>query len=337
MLGSKPVAAFESKGACAGDSIQLVDRSSNAFGDLIQWNWSTNSPGRIVPGKPAKIVFDSSGLSPVSLVVQSHLGCRSDTFTKMIQVEGKPQVDFQYQKDCFGNIQYSGQQLDTSYIQRWYYNLGDGYFSIERDSQHFYQRDGDYWIRLLAYSRHGCLSDTVVKPIRIERVHAYAGRDTIIAAGQPLQLDSRTSSNQVKWTPAIGLNDPFFIQPTAVLQNDQTYVLEVTNADGCVAKDTVYIRVFEKEGLYIPNAFTPNGDGRNDYLRPFIPGLSKLLQFSIYNRWGQLIFDTTTPDKGWDGMSNSKPCAVGTYVWLVRYQDHSGQMQIRKGTVSLIR
>lgn len=214
ILGSKPVASFDTKGFCAGDSIQLLDKSNSAFGDLVQWTWIHHAPGRITPGKPAKIVFDSSGIYPVSLVVQTHLNCRSDTVTKMVKVEGKPVVDFSYRKDCLGAIQYTGQLLDTTHVQRWYYNLGDGYFSILRDSVHAYQRDGDYWIRLVAYSGYGCGSDTVVKPVHIERVFAFAGNDTIVAAGQPLHFNSRTSSNQVSWTPATGLNDPFlFSQP----------------------------------------------------------------------------------------------------------------------------
>lgn len=87
----------------------------------------------------------------------------------------------------------------------------------------------------------------------------------------------------------------------------------------------------------MPNVFTPNGDGLNDQLRPLVPGLAKLQQFSVYNRWGQRVFETTTPGKGWEGTDGSKPCAVGTYVWVIRYIDYKGDMQLYKGTVSLIR
>jgi gliding motility-associated-like protein len=89
--------------------------------------------------------------------------------------------------------------------------------------------------------------------------------------------------------------------------------------------------------VFVPSAFTPNGDGRNDQLRPIAVGITHIDYFRVYNRWGELVFSTTTNGKGWDGTVNGKPQQTNTYAWIVQAIDYTGKTFFQKGTVTLIR
>ena len=89
--------------------------------------------------------------------------------------------------------------------------------------------------------------------------------------------------------------------------------------------------------ILVPSGFTPNGDGKNDVIRPVLLGISKLNFFSIYNRWGQLVFTTSEVNKGWDGNFGGTAQPSGTYVYQAQGVDYLGNSVFRKGTVVLIR
>ncbi|MBL7749995.1 MAG: gliding motility-associated C-terminal domain-containing protein, partial [Chitinophagaceae bacterium] len=89
--------------------------------------------------------------------------------------------------------------------------------------------------------------------------------------------------------------------------------------------------------IYVPSAFTPNGDGKNDILRALPAGVQQFLYFRVYNRWGQLVFQTQDHRIGWDGKINGQIPPTGTFVWVAEGIDYLGQRILRKGTVVLIR
>ena len=98
------------------------------------------------------------------------------------------------------------------------------------------------------------------------------------------------------------------------------------------------MRVFKTAPeIFVPNAFTPNNDGRNDVVRPTPVGIKEFKYFKVYNRWGQLIYSTTIPTLGWDGKSGGTQAATGTYAWETVGIDYLGNQVLRKGTVTLIR
>jgi len=131
-------------------------------------------------------------------------------------------------------------------------------------------------------------------------------------------------------------NNPLIPDPIAVLFIDQTYILSVQNQDGSEGKDTIHIKVFNEPDIFVPSAFTPNNDGRNDILKAIMPGIKQFLTFRIYNRWGEKVFESYNPDYGWDGKSNNKVPQPGVYVWLVQGIDYKGNRIEKKGTVTLI-
>ena len=100
---------------------------------------------------------------------------------------------------------------------------------------------------------------------------------------------------------------------------------------------SVSIKVYHVVDIFVPNAFTPNGDGHNDVLRAVPIGIRDFKYFVVYNRWGQQVFYTRDAAKGWDGSINGKPQDTGTYVWAAAGADFTGKGIQRRGTVVLIR
>lgn len=178
--------------------------------------------------------------------------------------------------------------------------------------------------------------DTVL--IQVEKLVADAGpRDTNVVVNQPLQL-AGTGGEVFLWKPSTGLNNPDIANPVAMLSENQQYVLTVESAAGCTATDTIDVVVYKIDpGLYVPNAFTPNGDGINDVFRPILIGMKSLNYFKVYNRGGQLIFSTNVQNKGWDGTFKGKAQDAAVYVWIVEGVDYLNKVIFRKGSVTLIR
>lgn len=166
----------------------------------------------------------------------------------------------------------------------------------------------------------------------------FAGNDTIIAPGGVVPLKPAVSGTIVyyKWTPATALSDPSIKNPVSMPDNTITYQLNVLSDEGCSASDKVVITVYRT--LRMPNAFTPNGDGKNDIFRipPSTP--QQIKHFSVFDRWGTRVFITTDGSQGWNGTYNSMPQPAGTYVWQIEYKDLlTGKTVLAKGTVVLIR
>lgn len=165
--------------------------------------------------------------------------------------------------------------------------------------------------------------------------------DSLIAINQPLQLNvvdvNNSGFNNYMWSPAYGLNNPFAQNPVAVLDRDMTYTLHASTADHCTDETTINIRVFRGPEFYVPNSFTPNGDGLNDVLKVVPVGMQEFHYLKIFNRFGQLLFETTNPAKGWDGRLNGKQLDYGTFIWIGEGIDYKGNIIQRKGSFILLK
>ena len=195
---------------------------------------------------------------------------------------------------------------------------------------------------LTAFDTRGCpkpTSDTIRVTV-LPKMRVSAGRDTSVIVNQPLQLTA-TGGINYDWIPATYLSAADISNPVSIFPNPATgiqYKVIVYSTQGC--KDSAYIniKVFKtKPTIFVPTAFTPNNDGKNDLLRPIAVGISNIEYFNIYNRWGQLLFSTTINGQGWDGRINGVLQSTGTFVWTVKATDYTGEAYFQKGVVTLIR
>lgn len=194
-----------------------------------------------------------------------------------------------------------------------------------------------------AYDTRGCPKpgiDTVIVTV-LPDIHAFAGRDTSVVINQPLQFNA-TGGKIYTWSPSTGLSATNVANPVAIYDNESSggirYKVLVSNEAGCVDSAFITVKVFKTiPSVFVPTAFTPNGDGRNDVLRPIAVGIERIEFFNVYNRVGQLVFNTATNGKGWDGTVGGTPQNSGVFVWMVKAIDYTGAPYFEKGTVTLIR
>jgi gliding motility-associated-like protein len=200
----------------------------------------------------------------------------------------------------------------------------------------------------LAVSSNGCKSvkaDSVTITI-LPPAKVFAGNDTSIVINQQLQLNAidvnNIGFNSYVWSPPFSLSNTQIKNPVAVFtsitsNNGVTYTVTASTPNGCNARDDIRIKAFPKAEVFVPNAFTPNNDRLNDLFYPILVGIKELKQFSVFNRYGQLIFTTAKEGEGWNGTFNGQPQPQGVFVWMVEAIDFEGKVHKQKGNIYLIR
>lgn len=181
--------------------------------------------------------------------------------------------------------------------------------------------------------------DTVVVIVQ-PRIRAFAGRDTTVVVGQPLQFFGSGGVSYL-WSPATGLDNTTIFNPVGVYDasiDSVRYKMLAMDSIGCADSAYVTVYVFKTNPhVFVPTAFTPNNDGLNDVIRPIAVGIRQINYFAVYNRWGERVFYTTANKHGWNGIHNGRPQASGVYVWMLQAIDYTGKPLFLKGTVTLIR
>lgn len=186
----------------------------------------------------------------------------------------------------------------------------------------------------------GCpvpVKDTVLITV-IQALNVDAGpRDTSVVEDEPLQLRG-TGALTYTWTPSTWLSSTSIPNPVSNPQDSIRYILTGMDANGCIGVDSIDVYVFRvEEDMYVPTAFTPNGDGLNDVFKPILLGMKSLAYFRVYNRFGELMFSTSQVDHGWNGMYKGKPQDTATFVWMAAGITYKGKLRKKKGYVVLIR
>lgn len=188
----------------------------------------------------------------------------------------------------------------------------------------------------------GCpksVSDTVLVSV-LPKIIPDVGNDTSVIVGQPLQLLASGGASY-QWSPSQFLDNPDIANPIALFDRISEgihFTIRVINELGCYETAQKLVKVFGTgPTVFVPTAFTPNNDGRNDLLLPIAVGMSEIKVFRVYNRWGQLVFSTTRNGHGWDGTVNGQPQPTNSYVWYVEAVDFQGKMFFMKGVSTLIR
>lgn len=185
-------------------------------------------------------------------------------------------------------------------------------------------------------SCHVTAADSIVVTVQ-PPVPAFAGNDTIALTGLPHQLVA-TGGIDYTWEPASLLNNPSIPNPTAVIYSDSIlFTVMVKDAEGCTGYDTIKVKTYNGITYYVPNAFSPDGNGMNDIFRPVPVGIVSTDYFRIFNRYGQLLFETAQTNKGWDGTYKGKAQTPGNYVWMLKGKGRNGKQIEMKGNVVLVR
>lgn len=152
-----------------------------------------------------------------------------------------------------------------------------------------------------------------------------------------VQSSSNIGYTVNSWTPASIFPNQQAYSQNFIIDSTLHIVVAARSSDGCADTADITIAVVLADDIYIPDAFTPNADGRNDYFRAMGGGRFKTWHLQVFNRWGELVFSSRDRSAGWNGTSNGKPQATGAYVYLLQAETTSGKKIVKKGTVVLIR
>lgn len=199
---------------------------------------------------------------------------------------------------------------------------------------------------VVGYDDKNCFTDTAYVPITVfPQPRVEAGNDRTINVGHSLDLIPEISADvtNVTWSPTGSIFRSDYPSITVNPNTTTTYRVEVTNDGGCYAYDelTVYV-ICTGANVFIPNTFSPNGDGSNDLFYPRGTGLFRIKTAKIFNRWGELVyqrndFSPNDESKGWDGTYKGQKLSSDVYVYIIEIMCDNNQVMPFKGNVTLLR
>jgi len=324
---------------CNNEPVRLTDRSqmpAGASGEHItKWQWVIDGTTSFSTQNVSLLL--TGGSHRAQLTTETNYGCRSTAKDSLFFVHNKPQIGLGISDSCINRtIEYSAIDVLNT-VDRWHWDFGNGLVPGAGTLTKTFARAGDQSFTLLATTINGC-KDTLVRPFTIFDNNAFAGKDTLAAKDEPVQLTALGQPNVLyQWTPTDGLNDATIRNPIAILDRDQRYTLYAVTDKGCDSRSSILIKRYLGPDIYIPTAFTPNKDGKNEILKAFPVGMKLFKYFAVYNRYGELVFRTTDYEKGWDGKHKGMEMGSTTLVFIAEAIDYRGRPFVKKGTVTLIR
>ena len=317
--------------------VELDASGSFTSSAVIDWDLGpAGAPGQLT-GDPVQASFSSTGSHPITLTV-TDLGC-TEVFEDSITVFADPTVDFSGGGSGCMPFGTSFQQLATSDTPLFFsWDLGDGTVSSDPDPQHVYLQPGSYDVRLTVRTDSGCV-DTVswtvpaavtVHPVPEAAFEVFPPTTNVFDPTVAL-LDG--SLGGVAWTYLL---DGTTYEGPQVMHTfsdggEFTVLQVVTSAFGCMDTTARIVQVLE-ELLYVPNAFTPDGDGINDVFLPSVLG-AQGWDLEVIDRWGQILFRSDDPSKGWDG----EGAIPGVYAFRIRYSALGAAPRDVLGSITLVR
>lgn len=255
----------------------------------------------------------------------------------LIQV---PKAAFNYDSYCINNpIRFNNLSVNTGSGQvsyQWEDNNGKN--STTTSPSFTYTQPGTVSVKLKVTSLIcPALADSITKVIGIEQPASPIRMQSVnTVISESLDLQARNFGSSYLWTPATGLSNTAVANPKATLSAEQEYRISIKTPSSCITVDTLLVRIYDNR-IYVPNVFSPNGDGINDKLFINLAGVKQLHYFRVFNRYGKIVFETIDATTGWDGRFNNTLMPMDTYVWMVEVIDSLGRATIKTGNVTLLR
>jgi gliding motility-associated-like protein len=331
---------------CANsDELQLSGSISNASGAT----WGTNGTGIFLPNPNVldpiyqfSAQDQQNGEVILTLSTTQSGICSNDVDSILIEMSNPLSSNFTWNGQCVdNNIQFTDETtVNNGFIEGFQWNFGDGNTSNVQNPSNIYSSSGTYDVSLVAISNLGC-NDSIVQQVIIydNPVPGFTWEET----GNTFEVqfeDQSTGSSSFSWDFGDGSDfsdekNPLYSYPS---EGNYTAVQTVISEQGCV-DSTSQVVVVSNPDVYpptTPDAFSPNGDGVNDifYVRggPFTE-----LKLTIYNGWGENIFESDNVDEGWDGTARGKTVQIGVYVYVVNATTTAGKVYNYQGKVTVIK
>lgn len=333
---------------CISGPVQFNDRSIVPSGEVVEYAWRFGD-GNISNLASPSHEYQIPGDLPVQLRVRDVNSCE-DVTSKTISYFPVPRlivISPSAEDGCnplevfFDNLSFP---IDETYEINW--NFGDGNLGDDISPTHLYTQPGLYTVKVDITSPIGCKTDTIFPELILVEPAPIAGFDY---APQSLNTFQKTvdffdrSIDAAKWNWRFSDEGTANIPSPSFTFRDtgqQVVTLEVIHNSGCRDTAIAILDVVPEVRYFLPNAFTPNNDSNNENFKGvgFLEGI-KNFKMTIWNRWGELIFETTDPNEGWNGQkfNTGKASPPGVYVVIVTFTDPRGNPKKLQGNATLIR
>jgi gliding motility-associated-like protein len=296
-------------------------------GASMDFKWDFGDGSQSISRNPVHTYVSTPTNTPpsvqVTMIASTVYGC-SDTAVKTFDMFfDKPTASFAVVPDnlCEDNeVVITGVPPATGSLSSWYWELGDDSTSDLQSLTHIYKDPGNYTIKLVVENAVGCPSDTITGEVIVNLQPVVdAGWSFVVPQGTTIKLAPIVNDSSVVtylWTPQGDITDPTVLRPVFQARNNNVYTLTVTGPGGCTASDSISVKILLP--FEIPNAFSPNGDNINDFWEidriNEYPGVT----IQVFNRYGQIVYNSVGYGKPWDGTSNGKPLPVATYYYVIK-------------------
>jgi gliding motility-associated-like protein len=319
------------------DSFIVTNTSSISSGQ-IHYLWNFGDGATDTSAAPVH-TYALPGSFTIQLHTSAAGGCSNDTSIEVLVKPGAA-PDFTAQNICINldlplvnNTRAPGAS-SVNYL----WSFGNGDISNQQNPVYSYTTAGDHIVSLSAATPECPEQKIKTKEILISEPAPdlrYADHPAIINFHE--SLEARPIGITVLWSPVTYLDNAHSYKPEFRSDVSQQYTVTLTTKEGCVTTDTVLVKVYKKIEIHVPTAFTPNGDGNNDVLRPLLFSFKKVNYFRVYNRLGQLLFESQDDQKGWDGTYRGMKQEMQTVIWTIEAEDVDGHIHTATGTTVLMR
>lgn len=321
-------------------TIAVTDATTDSASEITDWHWKLQPRGLESDLQHPIFNLDSSGIYELQLFVSAANGCKA-SLTKPLEVKLIEEILPDSLIVCEGEEVALNAAFNPDYLYSWSppENLDDAaspnplakpvsntiYTAIITDAEGFCQVERQV---------------TVLVAKAIDSLSVFAEPDTVFGRDAVQLMVNFDSLFTYTWSPAENLDNPLIFNPIANPTETTTYQVQVQNAEGCEALAFVTVTVVtlacEEPFVFIPNAFTPNNDGVNDVF--FVRGKNfDELYIAIFNRWGQRVFESNSPDIGWDGTFHGDQLPPDVYGYYAEVRCLDGTIFVKKGNLALIR
>ncbi len=317
---------------CDHDTVQLHATVDPAWYTQYIYNWAPNAD--LNSGSVANPVFSGHQTTNIDLIVSTPIGC-SDTDNVVVTVHSTEfaVVDPEDITICPRDTVFYTAAGGIAY--HWTPPL---FLSDTTAFNPYSVPNVPVEYTVYSTSIHGCTDTDIVRIQVVSDAVLDAGDDVTLYPGETHEMMPGGNCSFFTWTPNYHLSNPNIKNPVASPPVTTRYFVTGVTEYGCPATDSITIRISEETILDLPNAFSPgSGTSVNDELKIIKRGLATLNFFRIYNRWGQLVFETKDIDQGWNGRFKGTVQPMGAYVYVIDATTSTGKRFYKQGNVTLIR
>jgi gliding motility-associated-like protein len=339
-----PIVSFTSDSVCEGNSTTFINNSSINSGSITEWNWDLGDNYTSI-NNSLNHLYNTPGTYPVKLIATSNYGC-VDSVSNQARVWHKPIANFVTNDTTLCDdydliLRDKSTSLDGT-ISAWYWKFGNGNKSTLQNPVYNYPSPGTYDISLKVTTNLGCSDENNRNGyihINPTPTAAFNYNPTNASVYQPEIhfYDMSTGASHWYWDFGDQTNTTDY-NPSHIYSEGGAYTvtLIVENNLGCKDTTLKYIDVKSDYAIWIPNSFSPNNDGKNDFFYGDGFGFTNY-SLTIFDRWGEKIFVSNDPEIGWDGTCNGVESAIDVYVYQLSIVDIFNEPHTYNGRVTLIR